>query len=384
MTTATPPHRWDIFCQVVDNYGDIGVCWRLARQLTAEYGFSVRLWVDELAAFHKIFPALDPSLARQVVRGIEVCHWTQDFPQVEPADRVIEAFACELPASYVAAMAAKQPKPVWINLEYLSAEAWVFGCHGLPSPHPQLPLVKHFFFPGFTLKTGGLLLEKDLFERRDAFLRSPGEIAAFWASLGWETPAPEAAKTTLFCYANQALPGLLAAWADATLPVLCFVPEGAPAAAVAAAFDMERLLPGEQVQKGNLTLRVLPFLEQEAYDRLLWACDCNFVRGEDSFVRAQWAAKPLVWHIYPQDDEAHAVKLSAFLDAYCAGLPPDATNALRDFWQKWNRGEMTEPVWRAFWQQRPALEEHARRWSEVLHGNGDLAANLVYFCNNMI
>ena len=26
---------WDIFCSVVDNFGDIGVTWRLARQLVA-------------------------------------------------------------------------------------------------------------------------------------------------------------------------------------------------------------------------------------------------------------------------------------------------------------------------------------------------------------
>ncbi|MBY0444112.1 MAG: elongation factor P maturation arginine rhamnosyltransferase EarP, partial [Burkholderiales bacterium] len=38
--------RWDIFCRVIDNYGDIGVCWRLARQLSFEHGFAVRLMVD--------------------------------------------------------------------------------------------------------------------------------------------------------------------------------------------------------------------------------------------------------------------------------------------------------------------------------------------------
>ena len=41
---------WDIFCSVVDNFGDIGVCWRLARRLSAGLGQQVRLWVDDLAA----------------------------------------------------------------------------------------------------------------------------------------------------------------------------------------------------------------------------------------------------------------------------------------------------------------------------------------------
>jgi uncharacterized repeat protein (TIGR03837 family) len=254
----------------------------------------------------------------------------------------------------------------------------------LPSPHPALPLVKYFFFPGFTAKTGGLLLENGLLERRDAFQCSPQEIAAFWTSLGWEMPAPQAVTISLFCYPNPALPGLLAAWAVAEMPVVCCVPEGLPAAAVAAALGRERLMPGDQVQTGSLTVRILPFLAQDVYDRLLWACDCNFVRGEDSFVRAQWAAKPLVWHIYPQEENAHEVKLSAFLDLYCTELPPAAANTMRNLWTKWNCGEMDERVWNEFWQCRTVLEAHARRWSETLRCNGDLVTNLVNFCNGMI
>lgn len=373
----TRPSRWDIFCRVVDNYGDIGVSWRLARQLAAEHGLAVRLWVDELAAFRRIFPPLVLDRERQVCRGVEVCRWMPDFPpDVTPADVVIEAFGCALPASYVAAMAECSPKPTWINLEYLSAESWVGGCHGLPSPHPRLPLVKHFFFPGFVPGTGGLPLEKDLFERRDAFQRSPEKIAAFWAALGWDAPAPEAVKISLFRYPSQALAGLIAAWSGSSAPIICFVPEGTP--------GVERLPPGGQIQRGNLTLRILPFLEQDEYDRLLWACDCNFVRGEDSFVRAQWAARPLVWNIYPQEEQAHEAKLTAFLDLYCAELTPTEANAVRDFWHAWNRGEMPENAWNDFRRRHPALERRARRWSEILRVNGDLASNLTLFCNGMI
>jgi len=367
------PRCWDIFCQVVDNYGDIGVCWRLARQLAAEYGFAVRLWVDDLATFRLFFPACVPARERQTCRGVEVRHWTPDFPpDVAPADRVIAAFGCELPAIYVAAMALCNPKPVWINLEYLSAENWILGCHGLPSPHPRLPLVKHFFFPGFVPGTGGLLLEKDLFERRDAFQRSPQQIAAFWSALGWQAPAPDAIKISLFCYPNPAWAGLMDTWAVAPTPIVCFIPEGT----FAATLGLERLQLGAQIIRGSLTLRILPFLEQDAYDRLLWACDCNFVRGEDSFVRAQWAARPLVWHIYLQDEQAHEVKLTAFLDLYCAELPIIAANAVRDFWRLWNRGEMCASAWGEFLQHRQILDQHARRWSMALRGHGDLAARL--------
>ena len=161
--------RWDIFCRVVDNFGDIGVCWRLARQLASEYRFEVRLWVDDLSSFARLNPALSAEASEQRCGPILVRHWSPDFPSVEVADVVIEGFACQLPESYVASMALRSQPPIWINLEYLSAEAWVDDCHQLRSPHPRSSLVKYFFFPGFTSKTGGLILEKELLAKRAAF-----------------------------------------------------------------------------------------------------------------------------------------------------------------------------------------------------------------------
>ncbi|MGY8831966.1 MAG: elongation factor P maturation arginine rhamnosyltransferase EarP, partial [Pseudomonadales bacterium] len=139
---------WDIFCSVVDNYGDIGVTWRLARQLVAEHGLAVRLWVDDLSAFAWLCPQADVAALRQHQQGVEVCWWGDDWQAVDTADVVIEAFACELPASYIAAMARRAQKPLWLNLEYLSAEEWVEGCHGLPSLQSN-GLSKVFFFSGF-------------------------------------------------------------------------------------------------------------------------------------------------------------------------------------------------------------------------------------------
>ena len=149
--------RWDIFCRVVDNYGDIGTCWRLAQQLAAEHGADVRLWVDRLQSFAQLCPAVSADAEVQHVERIEIRRWRADFSQVEAADVVIEAFACELPESYIAAMARQTVAPAWINLEYLSAEAWVEDCHRLSSLRTKWPLTKYFFFPGFTSRTGGLL-----------------------------------------------------------------------------------------------------------------------------------------------------------------------------------------------------------------------------------
>ncbi len=380
------PTTCDIFCAVVDNYGDIGVCWRLARQLAHEHGMTVRLWVDDLASFRRLCPEVDASLAQQHCRGVEVRHWTALFPEVKPAHLVIEAFACKLPQRYVAAMAAQEHKAVWINLEYLSAEDWVAGCHRLPSPHPSLPLVKYFFFPGYTAQTGGLLLERDLLMRRDAFQGDPQAIASFWQSLGVPQAKPDETRVSLFSYENPALPELFSAWAAGNTPVCCLVPEGRALPQVAAFFGLSLAAPGDVFERGNLRVHVLPFVEQERYDELLWACDINFVRGEDSSVRAQWAGQPFVWHIYPQHDGVHMQKLRALMALYCAGLPPDAAHALHVLWEGWNpaaglgqaAATGSGQAWNDFWKDRAILKQHARAWAQNLSSNS-LALNLMNF-----
>lgn len=348
----------DIFCAVVDHYGDVGVCWRLARQLAGEYDIAVRLWVDDPAALARIAPDMRCP-------GVEVCVWVEPFPDTEPADVVIEAFACELPASYVAAMARKERKPVWINLEYLSAEPWVERCHLGPSPHPTLPLVKYFFFPGFTPATGGVLRERGLGQGFDA--------AAFWRDFGLPAPQPDELRISLFGYDNPALEGLLEQWVVSPHPITCLVPQGALAIRAVARVGQGR---------GQLRVVVFPFLPQPEYDRLLWACDCNFVRGEDSFVRAQWAARPMVWHIYPQQDGAHWPKLEAFMERYGRGLEADAAESLCRFWLAWNRG--AAPDWVEFWRHAPLLRRHAARWKTYLEGQKSLAENLVTFCKSKV
>ena len=93
-----------IFCKVVDNYGDIGICWRLARQLRHEHEVAVTLWVDDLASFRRICPEVDVGAAAQVVQGVAVRHWVdQDgaFAAADIPDIVIEFFGCELPPAYV-------------------------------------------------------------------------------------------------------------------------------------------------------------------------------------------------------------------------------------------------------------------------------------------
>lgn len=392
------PETCDIFCAVVDNYGDIGVSWRLARQLAHEHGIQVRLWVDDLDSFGKLCPEVDARLDEQLCRGVEVRRWdvsclwqTLSRPVGHPlppageglgervvADLVIEAFACKLPESYVEAMAAQGRKPVWLNLEYLSAEDWVEGAHRLPSPHPRLPLTKYFFFPGFTAKTGGLLLERDLLVRRDVFQADLAAQQAYWRSLGVPERAEGELRVSLFSYENDAVTGLLRAWEQGATRVVCCVPEGRVLPQVAAFFGQANGKAGDAWQRGNLSLYVLPFVEQEHYDELLWACDVNFVRGEDSCVRAQWAGKPCVWHIYPQHDGVHMQKLRALSDLYGAGLPAAAHQANAALWLAWNGEGDISAAWSAYAAQLELLERHATAWSAKLAAN-DLALNLLAF-----
>ncbi len=364
---SKPPgnQHWDIFCRVVDNFGDIGVCWRLARQLVSEHDLAVRLWVDDLASLQALCPQIDSESPRQTMAGVDVRHWPASFPAADTADVVIEAFACELPATYVAAMATRTPAPCWINLEYLSAEPWVDGCHGLASPHPRLPLVKYFFFPGFTPRSGGLLFE------REAILTKQENVP--------RTDPYPALEISLFCYETAPVKELVDAWANSPLPLRCHVAAGKPQAAMGQVFGH----PGPW-QTGNLELCPLPFLPQADYDQLLRRCAINFVRGEDSFLRAQWAARPFVWNIYRQDEDAHLEKLEAFVARYTEHLPASTALATRQMFFAWNTGQDLTMAWHHFAAQQERLKVHARQWAERLTENGDLAGNLVKFCASMI
>ncbi len=368
---------WDIFCQVVDNYGDVGIAWRLARQLVAEHHIHVRLWVDDLAVFQHLWPEINPKLDTQNCLGVEVRAWQKTFPSVRPAQVVIEAFGCALPEAYLSAMSSQVPPAVWINLEYLSAEPWVKAHHGLPSPHPRLPLTKFFFFPGYEEGTGGVLGERDLAQRRQHFQLE--EASAFWQSLGLAARRPSELRISMFAYENAALIEILGVWRESEHPITLLIPEGKIIPQLAGWLGEPSLPVGTIRRLDKLELHILPFLNQDDYDRLLWACDINLVRGEDSCVRAQWAQKPFIWQPYPQQQNAHWDKLEALIDLYVEGLPEWEADVIAALWRAWNgRGDVTR-AWTEFMQAKAAIDHHAIRWTTQLAALGDLAANLVAF-----
>lgn len=391
MTRSLPPFDWDIFCAVVDNFGDIGVTWRLARQLEQEGHGKIRLWVDDLVSFARICPGLDPALDGQWQQGIYVQRWHEALPaDAVPARVVIEAFACELPAPFVQAMAEQSPPPRWINLEYLSAESWVEDCHGLASPQRvgKRSLDKYFFFPGFTSRTGGLLCEQGLIAARAHWQQDEVGLDAYWAGLGLPPKAQDELRISLFTYESAALRSLMASWCQGTTPITLLLPLGRSLRDVLTGAGLGDAIPtaqaGDLLHSGNLTIKLLPMTDQAGYDRLLWSCDLNLVRGEDSFVRAQWAARPFLWHIYPQDDEAHIAKLDDFLAHYLAALPADAAQWLRAFSHALNHGQDVGEIWAQWPQYATIWQQHARAWSQKLLADGDLVTRLVKFLESRI
>ncbi|HSI43581.1 MAG: elongation factor P maturation arginine rhamnosyltransferase EarP [Methylophilaceae bacterium] len=377
--------KWDIFCKVIDNFGDIGVCWRLSKQLSNEYELQVRLWVDDLAIAKKIIPEINTSRASQLIENVEICQWQEDFSSsvtfnIEVADVVIEAFACELPPSYISAMTEK--KPVWINLEYLSAESWIDEFHAKNSRHQATGLDKHFFFPGFTKQTGGLLREKNLIAERDAFQGSSTQQQAFWNTIGADKN--DSLAISLFCYPHAPIASLLECLKSSSRPVLCLIPKSTIILEISRLLALKSIKVGEKITYGNLTIQIIPFLSQQQYDQLLWACDINFVRGEDSWVRAIWAAKPLIWQPYFQQEDTHIVKRNAFLDSYYGPPDTEAKAAARACHLDWCGQHFDLQHWEALLQNMNELQAYHARQSMRLAQQPDLAAKLVNFCGNRL
>lgn len=328
MPTTAPcsaPSRaiWDVYCRVVDNHGDAGVCWRLAADL-ASRGRSVRLWIDDARALAWMAP--------QGRSDVTVHPWPDTdavLPRLEaePAEVVIEAFGCGLPEVALQALARAQQRsaaPVWINLEYLSAETYVERSHRLPSLQGSgtaRGLTCWYFYPGYTPATGGLLRESDMLQRQADF-----DPTAWLADHGI-TPRHGERRVSLFCYANPNLPALLQALS--ARPTLLLTTPGHATEQVGQFFAAHGTPP-------QLRCQALPWLTQPDYDHLLWSCDMNLVRGEDSLVRAIWAGRPFLWQIYPQHDGAQAAKLDAFLDQSVAGAAPELAAGVRQVARQWN------------------------------------------------
>jgi uncharacterized repeat protein (TIGR03837 family) len=371
--------RFDIFCSVVDHYGDVGVSWRLAKRL-AQTHFSnsdhftttskdqLRLFCDRIDLVEQI--AGEEGLREAISLGVEILPWesanhavtAEYFPDV-----VIETFSCALPLAYTELL-KDYAQALIINVEYLSAEEWTVGAHGLASTPSQAgDLSRYFYYPGFTEKSGGLLQGK-LPELMEGHIRVPRSLEPVWKFL---RPDTESKKICLFNYGGGKTQRLLQEMMDSKLPLDILI--CGELSLTSASKWLEEPF-NEPLRRNFLQCIPMPFIPQDDFDWVLNACDFNIVRGEDSFVRAQWAGKPFIWDIYPQDDGAHVKKLEAFLEIYLKDASPVAKTACQN--------AMLGQAVSSWWPHLRPLNNHAMMWRQELiksQEHGDLAIRLREF-----
>ena len=353
--------RWDIFCQIVDNYGDAGVCWRLARSLSSLHDQDVRIFCDDLPTLNLLALGAD-QFAQQ---KIDLLPWDASFNNarhfMEAPDVVIEAFGCNLPERYLTKLLIAPKKPIIINLEYLSAEPWITDFHGKASPQAH-GIPKYFFFPGFQDNTGGLLLDPIPKKVATPTEKPPAALENAWSKL-----RPDAKRISIFCY-----PGApLREW----LTDLGSLGENVDVVLTHGHAQLLGVNVGQQIHlPETIQLLSIPFVTQDEYDWVLSQCDFNIVRGEDSFIRAQLAGKPFIWHIYPQNDGAHQVKLAAFLDLYLESASQDLKTAAI--------AAMSWAMPHVWLKSLDSWNSHSKAWQAYLlekHADGGLAGRLMRF-----
>ncbi len=341
--------RWDIFCRVIDNHGDVGVCWRLSHAL-AQRGVRVRLWIDDASALAWMAPEGHP--------GVQLVPFNDAALAADVGSVVIESFGCELPAGFLNRMRQATSPPVWINLEYLSAQAYVERSHGLMSPQASGPakgLPKWFFYPGFTAGTGGLM--------------RPTQDAHAWPAT-FDRRAGERV-VSVFAYGEADLAWLVQALACE--PTVLVAAQGPSLVAIQSILrEAGNTLP-------FLRLHELGWIPQRQFDRWLALCDLNVVRGEDSLVSAVWAGKPFLWNIYPQQDSAHHEKLEALLDRMLGRETSPITNSLRGAWRRLNRVPTSDVPLHLDADALKAWSTAIAPWQRQLQGLPDLVTELMAF-----
>ncbi len=307
------------------------------------FAWTVRIFIDAPEVINPLVPI--------GVTGVQVLPWAAaEQAETQPADVVIEAFACELPAAYRARMAAREPAPRWLNLEYFSCEDWVAGSHGLPSLQPD-GLAKHFWIPGLRAGSAGVTVLPH------AAVSGPGP-----------RQHDEPLRGLLFCYPDAPWPDWLAQAGAGSRAISLWVPAAGHGLRVAGT--------------GAVSVSLAPLMDQAQFDARLAVLDFAFVRGEDSVVQAIVSGVPFIWNIYAQADGAHEPKLAALLAWWCAGLHRDAAAVMQQVHRAWNSPRWPAPeegaasLWQRYLDVLPLLAEHARRVAARLRAEPDLGARL--------
>ena len=360
-----------IWCRVVDYFGDAGVCWRLARSMALAFArdgllgrgrrTQVVLAIDRPEVLRRLV-----SESSQKLDEVQVVDWT--FPAAD-ADVMISTFGCRLPEPVLRSMGEQQPPPIWINLEHLTPQSWTESCHTLVSPNQTNGLEEIFFFPGFDSLTGGLLRETGLLEARDLFQADPSQRDTFLAGLGVQETDRDLPTILVFGYPDAPVNALIETLANAP-PMLLLLPSG----------------PAPTQGHGNLRVHAFGWVTQRDFDPLLWSCTAAFVRGEDSLVRAHWAAIPFIWQPYRQADQSHREQLDSWLARWEPFLSESAAAAQVSLARVWDRGDSKHlsAAWDAWIQHWPELNQGAADWSKHLAARPSLVDGLSAFLRDRL
>ncbi|MGL4977627.1 MAG: elongation factor P maturation arginine rhamnosyltransferase EarP [Cetobacterium sp.] len=306
----------DIFCEIIDNFGDIGVVYRLAKELKNGYNkeANIRVFLNRLDEFLALNKRVK-NIGYQNIDGIEYItneYLAKNICTFSPANVIIEAFGCNILEEYLDK--AKDESSLLVNLEYLSGESWIEDIHLMESPIGAEKLKKYFFMPGFKENTGGVIVDK-LFLDRKIKVRSNSEL--YMKKYMPDLLDKEYFIGTIFSYEKNFIPLLDVLLKNGKNNCLLVLGQKSQESikSILDNFDfIETSKDNFEVE--NIKIKFMPFLEQEEYEELINLVHYNFVRGEDSFVRALLTGKPFMWHIYLQEEMAHMDKIDGFIHRY--------------------------------------------------------------------
>ena len=340
----------DIFCQVIDNYGDVGVAYRLAREFKRVYpNKKLRFIINQMEELNLIKKSEE----------IEIITY-QDISKIEnSADLIIESFGCEIPKEYMD-RALKNSKLI-INLAYFSAEDWVDDFH-LQESFLGENLKKYFFIPGLSKKSGGILLDNEFLERKKKVTKNKGY---YLKKIGINEKYDLIGS--VFSYEKN-FDFLIEELKKLDKKILLLILSEKTQKNFIKYFDN-----GNNYDK--IKFVKLPFFTYDKYEELLALCDFNLVRGEDSFVRALLLGKPFLWHIYPQDENTHIKKLESFLEKYCSN-----NKELKQTFINYN---INKDDFSYFFKNFKEIEKYNKNYANYLIKNCNLMEKLINFIENI-
>lgn len=304
----------DIFCEIIDNFGDIGVVYRISKELKKIFqNVRIRIVLNRLEEFKAINKKVKDTDYQEIDGLICVTekYVKENMESFGVSDVFIEAFGCNVPEEYV--KAAKENSKLWINLEYLSGEKWIEDFHLCESLIDSKTLKKIFFMPGFSEKSGGVIIDSGFLERMKFGKENRDEVFKKYFK---DFDLKDKFIGTVFSYEKnfENLLETLKNYEKETVLLLM----GEKTQKSFSEILKKNLTEdyGNIVKYGKITMIYSDFFSQEEYEEIISASDFNFTRGEDSFVRGIILGKPFMWHIYLQEEKAHMDKIKAFTDRF--------------------------------------------------------------------